>query len=90
MLFFEENYLYNSLTDILILLLQDVQYEAISYLTGECNYGGRVTDDKDRRTLLTILKKCYCPSIVDDETYDLGETGKYFAPPAGGDVSKFG
>lgn len=68
---------------------EDVQYEAVSYLTGECNYGGRVTDDKDRRTLMTILKKCYCPEIVNDEVFDLGETGKYFAPPVGGDYESF-
>ena len=35
---------------------------------------------------MTILKKFYCPEIVEDEVFDLGETGKYFAPPAGGDV----
>lgn len=38
---------------------------ALSYLTGECNYGGRVTDDKDRRLLMSLL------SIVSDPTFEV-------------------
>ena len=62
--------------------LQDVQYAALAYLTGECNYGGRVTDDRDRRTILTILDKFYCSDILD-EKYTFSASGNYYAPKEG-------
>jgi len=36
--------------------------------------------------LLTILKKFYCPEIVNTEKYDFDESGLYYTPPDG-DVS---
>jgi len=48
---------------------EDLPLEALTYLTGQCNYGGRVTDDKDRRLLLSLLSIFYTPHIVDDDSY---------------------
>ncbi|CAM9233557.1 unnamed protein product, partial [Phaeothamnion confervicola] len=59
-----------------------VPYAALAYLAGECNYGGRVTDDKDRRLLVNVLSDFYCPEIQDD-AYCFSASGTYHAPPAG-------
>uniref|UniRef100_A0A8D9AUP0 Dynein heavy chain 7, axonemal n=2 Tax=Cacopsylla melanoneura TaxID=428564 RepID=A0A8D9AUP0_9HEMI len=76
-------------TDLKISLVQmkmfldqytDVQYEALRYLIGECNYGGRVTDDWDRRTLTTILFKFYCPPALEDKDYRFDPSGYYYTP----------
>lgn len=58
----------------------DIQFDALLYLTGECNYGGRVTDDWDRRTLNTILRKFYCEPLVETSEYSLDPTGMYYVP----------
>lgn len=41
-----------------------------------------MTDDWDRRTLRTILKKFYCPEILEPE-YFFDESKLYFAPEEG-------
>lgn len=58
-----------------------IQFEAVNYLTGECNYGGRVTDDWDRRTIVTILTDFCNPALVTDAQYHLSESGVYVIPP---------
>ena len=42
----------------------DVPFDALLYVTGECNYGGRVTDDNDRRCLLAILSGYFCEDVL--------------------------
>lgn len=48
---------------------EEVPYMAISYLTGECNYGGRVTDFWDRRLICTILDDYVNDQVVENANY---------------------
>ncbi|XP_076748638.1 dynein axonemal heavy chain 7 isoform X2 [Xylocopa sonorina] len=60
---------------------EDVRFDALKYLTGECNYGGRVTDDWDRRTLTTILSKFFCEKLLDQERYYFDDASTiYYCP----------
>uniref|UniRef100_A0ACB8FLL7 Dynein heavy chain 3, axonemal n=2 Tax=Sphaerodactylus townsendi TaxID=933632 RepID=A0ACB8FLL7_9SAUR len=62
---------------------EEIPFEALTYLTGECNYGGRVTDDKDRRLLLSLLSIVYCKDIEIQEEYRLSSEEEYYIPPYG-------
>jgi len=64
----------------------DIPWAALEYVTGQINYGGRVTDDNDRRLLMSILRRYYVPSILDD-SYAFTPSGTYRAPPEGDHAS---
>ena len=42
-------------------------YKVLRYTAGEINYGGRVTDDWDRRCQMTILEDFYNPHVLSDD-----------------------
>jgi len=56
-----------------------IPWDAIKFMVGEINYGGRVTDDWDRRCLNSILS-IYVSTDVLKDTYKFSESGKYYAP----------
>jgi dynein heavy chain len=53
-----------------------VPYLVLSFLFGEINYGGRVTDFIDRRLLNTLLETFICPGVLE-EGYAFSPSGKY-------------
>jgi len=59
-----------------------IPWDALRFVVGQINYGGRVTDDLDRRCLMTILGRFFTPDILDD-AYSLSPSGLYRAPPTG-------
>ncbi|KAL5009676.1 hypothetical protein ScPMuIL_011981 [Solemya velum] len=54
----------------------DIPYKVLVYTAGHINYGGRVTDDWDRRCLMNILGDFYKPTIIDDD-YKYSQSGIY-------------
>ena len=65
-----------------------IPYKALNYLIGECNYGGRVTDDLDRRILMHTLSDF----IVDNMLYDhyrFSKLPNYYAPQESPEVMDY-
>ncbi|NXT91841.1 DYH1 protein, partial [Anhinga rufa] len=54
----------------------DIPYKVLKYTTGEINYGGRVTDDWDRRCIMSILEDFYKPEVLIPE-FAYSESGIY-------------
>lgn len=56
-----------------------IPFQALIYLTGECYYGGKVTDEWDRRVLIELLKTFY-NEIVVYEDYKFCKIEQYHIP----------
>ena len=58
-------------------------WEAIRYLIGEANYGGRVTDAWDRVLLNTYLSTWYQDGIFETENFKMSSLPTYYIPDDG-------
>merc|ERR1711988_1370908 len=56
-----------------------VPWETVNYMLSEISYGGRVTDDKDRRLIASVLKVYYNEQVLLDD-YKFSSSGIYYAP----------
>ncbi|XP_062252615.1 dynein axonemal heavy chain 1 [Platichthys flesus] len=67
---------------------QDIPYKVLKYTAGEINYGGRVTDDWDRRCLLSVLEDFYCPAVLCDN-HAYSSSGVYQQIDTGLDIKGY-
>jgi dynein heavy chain len=56
-----------------------IAFNALHYLIGECNYGGRVTDERDRRVLKALLLEFMSEAILFDG-YKFGGLKEFALP----------
>ncbi|EGR31243.1 hypothetical protein IMG5_115030 [Ichthyophthirius multifiliis] len=60
---------------------EEIPWDALRYVIGQITYGGRVTDDWDRRTLMSILNNFVTEEVLK-ENYKFSESGTYYQPSA--------
>jgi dynein heavy chain len=73
--------------DLIIVFLDEypdvTPFEAMRYLISDANYGGRVTDDWDRRLVNTYIAQFICEDAINMEHYPLSELAEYYIPSDG-------
>jgi dynein heavy chain len=81
---FNDSDLDTSITMLKIFLDEqdEIPWDALVYVTGHINYGGRVTDDNDRKCLLTTLQRYYCVENLEDG-FTYSDSGMYYCPTFG-------
>jgi dynein heavy chain, axonemal len=71
-----------NLTVVLLDEYVDTPWEALKYLIAEANYGGRVTDDWDRRVLRSYINGSFHDDAVKTPQYPLSTLHGYYIPDA--------
>ncbi|CAE7820276.1 DHC10, partial [Symbiodinium microadriaticum] len=73
--------------DLIIVFLDEyparIPFDAMKYLIAEANYGGRVTDDFDRRLVNVYIAELFCENAVSTDNFLLSELPNYYIPSDG-------
>jgi len=59
---------------------EDVPFDSLLYLIGECNYGGKISDTLDQRCLRHLLDSCCNVRVISDNDYPLFNHMEYSMP----------
>lgn len=62
---------------------EQVPWPAVEYVLGQINYGGHVTDDMDRRCLMSTLRRFITAKVMDSDYRFTPVSGAYYPPNAG-------
>lgn len=66
-----------------------VPWPALEYVIGQINYGGRVTDDLDRRCLMAVMRRFIAPQVLQPGHDFAGAGGRYVVPQDSGSVQHY-
>ncbi len=69
-----------NLTVVLLEEYAEIPWDALKYLIAEANYGGRVTDDWDRRVLRSYINHAFNEEAVKTPQYALSSLSSYYIP----------
>merc|ERR1712159_674312 len=58
-------------------------WEALKYLVAGVNYGGHITDEWDRRLLLTYINGLFIDDAISTQFFKLASKGNYYVPKGG-------
>jgi len=61
----------------------ETPWDAMKYLIAEATYGGRVTDDWDRRLLNVYMAEFFCDDVLQQPNHKVSPLPEYFIPDDG-------
>lgn len=69
--------------DLMVVLLneyEEIPWDALKYLIAEANYGGRITDDWDRRVLRSYINLLFSEEAIQTPQFKVSALPNYYIP----------